>query len=191
MFRSLCLSFLAMMVVLLPAQANATSVLQMNLEELCAGATQIIRGTVQTVSEVTVEHGGGELPAIEYTVAVEETLKGEPSTLKGVPAVQFKVLGTLKHHASGQSPIVGLPQLQVGGDYLLMIAASGPAGLTAPMGLGQGCFTISGKTGSEVALNEADNRGLFTGMDAPSMPSSGPVAYSALVDQINDVVGGN
>lgn len=174
----------AMIVLLVAGQVGATSVLQMNLEDLCDSSAHIFRGTVVDITETTVAAGGGEIPALTYTVEVTEAFKGEFTTVKGVQLAEFKVVGTLKQHAAGKAPIAGFPLLQVGGDYLLMIAENGPVGLTAPMGLGQGCFSVDGKAGAETAVNEFDNDGLFNGMSAAGMPASGPVSYAALADMI-------
>ncbi|RMH22521.1 MAG: hypothetical protein D6696_02970 [Acidobacteria bacterium] len=176
--------------LLCAAGAGATSVLQMNLETMCAGAHQIFRGTIVDMYETTIEVGGGTLPAVTYVAEVKEAFAGDFETVKGVTVARFTVVGTLKQHQSGQHPIPGLPTLEIGGDYLLLVAPAGPVGLTATMGLGQGCFTISGKPGEETAVNAIGNAGLFDGMSAAGMPSSGPVSYSTLADLIHSLIGG-
>ena len=177
----LTLTVLALLVV---GQASATTVLQMNLEDLCDSSAQIFRGTIVDISETTISVGGGEVPAIVYTAEVTEGFKGEFTTVKGVQLAEFKVVGTLKQHAAGQAPIAGFPLLQIGGDYLLMIAQAGPVGLTAPMGLGQGSFSVDGKAGAETAVNGFNNEGLWKGMSVSGVPASGPVDYATLANMI-------
>ena len=57
--------------------------------------------------------------------------------------------------------------------------------------LGQGAFTLIGKGGSAVAVNENHNAGLFAGMNNgfAATPQEGPVAYSTLATLIRDIVG--
>lgn len=187
--RALLLALVAALLV--PTfQGRATSVIQMNLEQLCTKSDQIFRGTVLDMTESTVEVGGGALPAVTYTVRVDEAFQGQFDTEKGVPLARFTTLGTKKQHLSGQMPIPGLPRLAIGGEYLLMVAPSGPTGLTTTMGLGQGCFTIAGKPGAETAVNELGNRGLFAGMTVSGVTTaSGDVSYPALAALINSILG--
>lgn len=176
--------------ILVPTyQGHATSVIQMNLEQLTVKSHQIFRGTVLDIAETTVEAGGGPLPAVTYTVRVDEPFQGEFETVKGVPVAQFTTLGTKKQHLSGQIPIAGLPNLQIGGDYLLMVAPAGPVGLTTTMGLGQGLFTIAGRPGEETAVNGFGNKGLFDGMTASGIAAaSGDLSYAALATLINSIL---
>ncbi|RMH22523.1 MAG: hypothetical protein D6696_02980 [Acidobacteria bacterium] len=187
-FRAWAAVLAVVLIAALPA--GATTVLQMNLEGLCDGAAQIFRGTVLRIDETRVTAGGGEIPALRYTVRVDEALKGQFQTVKGVPIAEILVVGTLKQHAAGRPPIAGFPLLQEGREYLLMVAPAGPVGLTATMGLGQGCFTLAGKPGEETAVNGFNNNGLFAGMTVPGMPASGPVSYAALASMIQGIVGG-
>lgn len=170
-------------------QGRATSVLQMNLEQLCQGSAQIFRGTVLGVVETTVEVGGGPLPAVTYTVRVDEAFQGEFPTVKGVPVAEFTTLGTKKQHLSGEMPIAGLPHLEIGGDYLLLVAPAGPVGLTTTMGLGQGLFSIAGRPGEETAVNAFQNKGLFTGMTVAGLTaSSGELSYAELASLITSIL---
>ena len=47
--------------------------------------------------------------------------------------------------------------LAVGGDYLLMTTQPSAIGLSAPVGLGQGCYTISGKGDARMATDGLGN----------------------------------
>lgn len=125
------------------AQASATSILQMNLAQLTERSDLIVRGSIVEVRELRVTVGGGDLPALHYRVEVDETFKGKVRDVKGVPIAEFKVLGSLKKLAAGKPIIAGWPELRVGREYLLFVAAPGPSGLTVTTGIGQGCFVIS------------------------------------------------
>ena len=55
-----------------------------------------------------------------------------------------------------------LPRFEHGRDYLILATAPSAAGLSVPVGLGQGTFKLAGKPGEETAVNENDNAGLQT-----------------------------
>ncbi len=168
----------------------ATTVMGYNLEAMADSADRIFRGTVLDVSEISVEAGGSTLPAIKYTMRVDEAFKGNYVTVKGERIAEIMMVGSMKQYMAGRAPIPGFPLLRVGGDYLLMVAPEGPVGLTSTMGLGQGAFTVFADPGTRevMALNGANNASLFKGMDV-DMPESGPVAYDSLADQIRESLG--
>ena len=107
----------------------------------------------------------------------------------GVKFTTVSMLGSLKHVKSGKHPIVDFPLLRTGQEYLLIVGPEGPIGLTAPIGLGQGNFSLSGEDGDKVALNGAQNVGLFTGMNV-GIPDGVAVAYPEHAALIRDIVGG-
>jgi hypothetical protein len=162
----------------------------MNLEQLTQGSLEIYRGTVLDMVETTVQVGGGALPAVTYTVRVDEPFQGEFPEVKGVPVAQFTTLGSKKQHLSGEMPIAGLPRLEIGGDYLLMVAPAGPVGLTTTMGLGQGLFKIEGRPGQETAVNGLGNRGLFTGMAVSGLTAASgeELSYGELAALVTSIL---
>lgn len=177
--------------VIATASLMATVVAQLNLEQLVQRSDRVFVGKVLDITESAVETGGGTIPAVTYRFQVNEAFKGNFATIKDVQIAEVKVVGTLKQVLKGQGPIPGFPVLREGQEYLLMVAPDGPAGLTATMGLGQGCFTISGRDEAKVALNAANNAGLFNGMDVGQMPARGPISYATLTNLIRDIVGGS
>lgn len=169
------------------APASATTVLEMNLAQLVDGSQLIFRGTVVGVEEITISAGGGTLPALSYTVRVEEPFKGQFATTKDVQIAEFSVLGTMKKLNLGQPILPGFPVLREGAEYLLMVGAPGPIGLSAPMGLAQGAFTFSSDGKVELVTNGANNAGLFRNMGA-GYPANGPISYQELSSMIRDLV---
>ena len=164
-------------------QAWATSVLQMNLDQLTEKATAIYRGTVIEARQTTVQGGGGDLPAVHYRVEVTEVFKGDvPTVMEDVPIAEFKILGNAKAIAEGRV-MEGFPLIQSGKEYLLFISQAGPIGLTSTMGLAQGCFAFVRSGGEEMVVNGFNNMDLFKGMDT-SMPANGPVGYSDVAAMI-------
>ena len=154
------------------APLQATTVLQMNLDQLTDGAQTIVRGAVVEVKETTVQAGGGQLPALRYRVEVSEVFKGDVPVVKEIQMLEFMMMGKTK------AALPGLPVLSAGNEYLLFVAPAGPVGLTSTMGLSQGYFSFVKSTDAEMIVNGADNVGLFRDMDSAALPSKGPVAYS-------------
>ena len=79
-------------------------------------------------------------------------------------------------------PILELPLLEEGKDYLLFTTKPSKAGLTSPVGLTQGCFSITKKGDVDVAVNGVNNAGLGLGKD-------GPVEYEELARRIRALRG--
>ena len=168
---------------------QASTVAQMNLEQMVTNSERVFVGTIIDVTESRRQIGGGEVPAVTYKIRVSDTFKGDFEEIKGELYTEVTMLGSLKHLAAGRHPITDFPMLAIGGEYLLMVAPAGPIGLTATMGVGQGCFTLSGDESDKVALNGANNVGLFSGMQV-GFTGGEPISYGALSSLINDIVGG-
>lgn len=180
--------------------SQATSVMQMNLAQLCDRAGQIFSGTVIEVNADTVQAGGGDMPVLRYRIRVDDTFKGTFAEEKGVRYTEVTMIGTMSQVKSQTKSL--LPVLQEGKHYLLMVAPSGPAGVTSTVGLIQGTFSLSDDK-IPLAVNGADNVGLFAGMTLPAnggvanaltsnSASSlenhqrGPVPYNVLADMIRN-----
>jgi len=163
-----------------PARSgNIASIQRLGLAEMVDRAGKIFRGTLVDFQPTTVEAGGGSLPAVEYTFRVEQSFKGSFQVKDGVTYSVVRMLGNVKQAPdSGTykrlSPLPELPSLRVGSDYLLMLTPESSVGLTAPVGLGQGTFTVYEMNKQVWANNELDNAGLF----------DGPVEYSKLATMI-------
>lgn len=165
-----------------PARSGHTASLQhLKLDQLVDRSGKIFRGTILDFQPGTIEAGGGSLPTVTYRVRVEEAFKGDFPAKEGSDALVTEVtmLGNLKSRSDQGAvrklaTLPELPKLQVGGDYLLILTAPSEIGLTAPVGLGQGAFTIFEQDKQEWAKNEFDNAGLF----------DGPVRYEELAAKI-------
>lgn len=187
---------LALSVLWAPAQA--ATVLQLNLEQMVDRAERIFRGTVLDVREGTVQAGGAELPTVTYRVRVDEAFKGTYQEVKGMQIAEITMLGKLKQGQTSTTtrsvPLIDLPRLEVGKDYLLLTTQPSAIGLSTTVGLGQGAFRVTGKPGQELAVNGNQNLGLLKGMGGvsgnvvPNQNGSGPVSYTALAALIQDLV---
>ena len=177
--------------------AQAATVLQMNLEQMVGRADRVFRGTVLDIREGTVQAGGAELPVVTYRVRVEDSFKGTFDQVKGMQVAEIRMLGKLKSGSSSAqahspAPLIDLPRLEVGRDYLLLVTPHSSIGLSTTVGLGQGCFQVTGKPGQELAVNLNQNLGLLNGMGGSSLaanePAKGPLPYSVLADLIRGIV---
>ncbi len=195
-----------MLVAAVPAVA--TTVMQMNLAEMCQRSAQIYRGTVLSATEGTVEAGGGQLAVVTYRLQVEEAFHGDIPVVKGMRIAEIQMLGKSKQLRLGNlvsvSPLPAMPQLAVGRTYLVFTTKPSAIGLSAIVGLGQGSFRIDQAGKQEIAVNEVNNSGLFRDMAAPAAPGArtlaapsasaavagGPIPYAELARQIRTVLGG-
>ena len=120
-------SFLLLGVVgclMMPAsQVGAMTVRALSLEELVRRADRIFVGTCVEVRQVRSESGQ---PITEITFRIIEPIKGVSAD-----RVMIRQLG-------GQL----LPGYSVGQEVLLFLHPESPTGLTSPVGLGQGIFTV-------------------------------------------------
>lgn len=149
---------------------------QMKLEALCEKAGRIVRGTVVKVTRAQVEVGGGLLPTVVYHVQVKDTMAGTPAS-QVILTMIAEPKSPTQHGTATRLPLVELPRLEEGKEYLLFTTAPSKAGLTSPVGLAQGCFSISKKGNTEYAVNGLNNVGL-------GLASAGPVSYQELVRRI-------
>lgn len=173
----------AILAALLCLPVYATTVLQMSLDDLATRADRVFRGTVLSVEPGTVAYRGTSLPTVVYELAVEEEFKGQYPAGKNV--VTVTMIGSLKDTGlvvNGQrrlSSLPEVPQLRVGTTYVLFTTPPGSGGLSTTVGLGQGSFKIFlSPTNQEMAANELNNAGLF----------SGPVTYTQLAGAIRAAI---
>jgi len=186
----------ALLVVVAPfGGTEATTVLRMDLERLCQGSGRILRGTVLEIENGTVDAGGGLLPTLTFIVRVDEAFKGEFASEKEIPVVEIRTVGKLLQPRSGSArwlrSLPDPPALEVGSSYLLFVTVPSAIGLSTTVGLGQGCFHVSGDAEREEAVNELDNVGLGSPSRLEGVPSRGPIPYARLATEIRAIVAGS
>jgi hypothetical protein len=168
--------------------AEASNVLHMTLRDLVTRADRIVRGTVLQAEEGSVTAGGGNLPIVTYQIRVDEVLKGSAADGE---VLEVRMLGSMKQVTSGPyrraNLLRDLPRFAVGRDYLFALTRPSRIGLSTTVGLGQGLFQLRGRPGEEVAVNEANNLGLFETQGARQTP--GPVSYASLAKEIRSILG--
>ena len=176
--------------------APAVTVDRLDLGQMVEQAGSIAVVTVLDARPSTVPVGGGELPVTLYSVQVEQALAGAlPLDEDGTAAVLrfLRNPGTVERDGLLlRSNLPELPRLQVGGRYLLLTTTPSLVGLSAPVGLEQGVFRLTGKPGEETAVNGLGNGGLFTGIEPSAPPGwvSGPIRADVLAAIILDLAAG-
>lgn len=170
MFRKFYLAVLPLaFCALYAAPAEATMVKKMALAEMCQVAGRIFRGTVVDIDKGSVEAGGGDIPTITYKIDVTEQFKGEyPQAENGTSIISFTIVDL---------PVIEVPALAVGQDYLLMTTKPSAVGLSTMVGLAQGTFRIYGGPNAEMAVNGLNNAGLADGI-------RGPLSYRDMATRI-------
>jgi hypothetical protein len=189
---SAALSILSALVVCVPDVSASMIVRHMNLQQMCAAAGRIFRGTVLGVSEGTVAAGGGQLSTTVYRIRVDEEFKGSFETIKGQRIATLQMVRAAKRTAQiGPARYLAtfddLPAFKEGHDYLILATAPSAVGLSAPVGLKQGVFKVAGKAGQETALNGNDNIGLSSGVSGAA--PRGPLPYASLRTSIRRFLG--
>ncbi|MFQ5766462.1 MAG: hypothetical protein ACE5ID_00530 [Acidobacteriota bacterium] len=194
--RRLLLALLLAVPAVVPV--GATTLLQMNLQDLCERSGRIFRGTVLSITQGSVQAGGGALPTLTYRFSVEETFLGTFTSSKGRQLAEMTTIGKIPSRQEGalrRLPVLPeLPRMKVGQSYLLFVTAPSDAGLSVSVGLGQGCFHLEGSAAGRLeARNEFNNMGLFNGMTSSAAlqapPAGGAVPYSVLAGEIRALVG--
>jgi hypothetical protein len=176
--------FFTLLLLLLALPGDATTVLRLSLEQMVERAGSVFRATVLDVRGGSIDVGGGKLPTTTYTLRVDESFKG-PFEKEG-QIVEITVVGSIKSDpvvigdARKFSVLPEVPRLSIGSDYLLITTAPSAAGLSVPVGLGQGAFSIFTVDRQELAVNAVGNANLGL---------SGPIAYSDLAAQIRAALG--
>ncbi len=163
----------------------ASRVRSIALGEMTERAERIFAGRCTEVATVHDEALGQEVTVV--TFEVERSLKGETG-----PALTLRMLG---------AALAGLPRFEVGQEVILFLRGESAHGLSSPVGLDQGKFTVvEDKQGRRVALNGFGNQGLLRGLpeqaglrlgagahDASRSP--GPIAADAFLDAVEWLVG--
>jgi hypothetical protein len=128
-----------------------------------------------------------------YRILVDETFKGDFKMVKGQRIAEIRMVGKVDpvevNGARRLPTAIDLPTIKIGESYLFFTTKPSSVGLSTTVGLGQGSFHISGKGQKMQAVNEFNNVGLFSGIEAAGAPARGPVSYSDLADRIRAEIG--
>ena len=150
--------------------AHASRVRPVNLEQMTQRADRVFAGRCVDVRTLKDPELGQVVTQV--TFAVQRRAKGD---LGGT--VTIKLLGELDMDDRGARPPAGLPGFRKGEEVVLFLYGDSRHGLTAPVGLGQGKFTIvKDPKGRPIALNGRGNQGLLAGLSPEAEQRLGAAA---------------
>ncbi|MEM8770233.1 MAG: hypothetical protein AAGD92_01165 [Pseudomonadota bacterium] len=186
---SVMLAALASIAALAVLPARATTLQKFDLADISNRADTIVRGKVMDVEQSVMALGGGQIPYVTYRVKVKEMLKGAPDATKGgVSIVEFSIVGSLKPAGVNDGVqhvdiFEDVPKFQLGKEYVLFMSPESSAGLSSPIGLGQGAFDVFAAGKDEIIVNQFDNKGLGAGIEGPVSWGEFKTAVSAVMNQ--------
>ena len=136
-------------VLLFVTGVQATTVQRLALEDLVKKAHRIVAGRVR--DSRTYWSSNGKLILTDYTIQVDETIKGNSPNIFGVTTLGGRI-GTLEMHVSG------MPTFRNSENVVLFTESSGSYEVV--LGLGQGKFTVeNGEIFNDLStLSFADGR---------------------------------
>ncbi len=139
MFRTLRL-----IAVLLAAVASYGATLQqLSMDQMAQSATSIVRARVVS-STVTQDSAAGGSLYTHYKLDVSEVWKGSAAAEVMLPG------GDLNGR---RQSFPGVPELRVGGDYVLFLWKSPTTGVVHALGLTQGIFEVTTQADGSVTAN--------------------------------------
>lgn len=185
-FLSLCLALL-----ISGTPCLASQVRPINLEQMAQKAGHIVSGRCTSVE--VGQDPALRIPVTTVTLEVEHSLKG-----RGGRTLTFRMAGG----SSGPGAIRiagGTPSFAPGEEVVLFLYPTSRAGLTSPVGLGQGKFVVRrDKAGRSLAVNGVGNRGLLKGLSSEARDHLGfrvepdqvaaPVARDQLLAMVRDLL---
>lgn len=154
----------------LTASTPAITTIEANLAQIVQYTDQAFVGTVTASEVVQLDNGRW---AERITVPVSEGVLGDADAGEAVTWHQAR--------PNQYAAYCGMPQFQVGQDYLVFLGASAPGSqFTAPVALGQGAFVVTtNENGVQVARNGYGNGNLFNGVDVQALSSAAAAPIDA------------
>jgi len=124
--------------------ANGATLQQLSLDQMTQSATAIVRARV-TASSTSFT---GKTIYTHYKLQVSETWKGSP-------AAEVMLAGGVAGGYRQSFP--GVPQLQVGGEYVMFLWTSSSSGITHLVGLTQGLFNVATQADGTIQVSRPAN----------------------------------
>jgi len=150
---------LALLFCALASHGEASQVRPINLEEMSRRAARIFSGQCLEVRSERDPSLGLEVTILKFKV--HHVAKGGAGR-----TVTLRILG------GGADPgpmagVTGVPAFRAGEEVILFLYGESRIGLTSPVGMAQGKFSIAtDKGGRRLAVNGVGNRRLFKGLSA-------------------------
>ncbi len=150
---------------------QATRMLHRNLNGIVRISKRVFVGRCVSVNADAIEFdNGGKLYYTEYTFEVSEGIKGDVGS-----TITFRQLGLrnpiqIDETRASLQRIPGMPMYRETEEYMLFLIGDSRLGLTSPVGLLQGAFTIRrDEYGAKIATNGFLNRGLFKDIESDAL----------------------
>jgi hypothetical protein len=151
-------SFLGLAVLLALQPALAVQVRPLNLEQMTERAERVFHGRCLELRRLT--DPVLERPVVEARFEVLRTAKGESS-----PELTIRLLAA--EDAAGHRLLAGMPSFESGEEVVLFLYGESELGLTSPVGIVQGKFSVvEDKSGRKFAVNAYGNRHLSRELSA-------------------------
>lgn len=132
--------------LLIPPTLFATSVLPITLERLSTRAALIFYGTVIS-NQVQKDSQSGQIVTLtEFEVI--DLIKGDTATRHTI-----KQLGGYLKDADIKFQIHGVPEYQIGNQYVIFLPKKSSLGFSSPIGLHQGSFSVQTIDGEKIISN--------------------------------------
>lgn len=130
-------------VLLLAVGAHAATLQQLSMDQMNQLATSVVRARVTGSSADFAANAGSPTIYTHYRLTVSEVWKGVATTEVALPGGDVNGV---------KQSFPGVPELRVGGEYVLYLWKSPSTGIVHTLGLTQGIFEIAtGADGSVVA----------------------------------------
>ncbi len=123
------------------ANADAAVMQQLSMDQMTQSASAIVRARVTGSSASIYTTGGSSTIYTHYRLAVSEIWKGSTAVEVMLPGGDF----------NGQKQsFPGVPELKIGGEYVLFLWKSPSTGIVHTIGLTQGIFEVAAKSDGTV-----------------------------------------
>lgn len=143
---------IATSVALLSPVTPASQVRPLNVEQMTERAARIFSGRC-VATEIVVDTELG----VAVTVATFEVDRVAKGDVGGTVALRM-----LGGDGVGTDDMAGMPRFRAGDEVVLFLYGESASGLSSPVGLGQGRFSVvTDKLGRKIALNDFANRNLL------------------------------
>ena len=156
--------------LLTAAAAHAATLQQLSMDQMSRLSTSVVHAKVTGTSASLFAGSGGTIYTT-YKLSVSEVWKGAATTEVMLPG------GSVKGQ---RQSFPGVPELRIGGDYILFLWKSPSTGITHTLGLTQGIFDVSAQPdGTALASHKAGGELMI---DSNGNKVSDPATTQTLAD---------
>jgi hypothetical protein len=159
--------------------AQAATLQQLSMPQMSQLASSVVRARVIESSGSIVTSSGGSMIYTHYKLAVSETWKG---------AVVSEVMLPGGDVNGQKQTFPGVPQLRVGGEYILFLWKSPSTGITHTIGLTQGIFEVTAQPDGSSVVSRRQSGELM--LDATGKRVSDQAVSMRLTDMKSQVSAG-